>query len=149
MTSAGQRDHLGVRGRARRADAVGVALNKLAEAAGSRLFIAPDLAELIAAKRLGEILEMLGGEAGERRGQIIAQRHPLLVIILQREHAFIGALFIGQEFAQHVGVFKSRRLQRLKAPALIDLARGGNERARRATRRRRGLRSRAGGGLWA
>ena len=60
----------------------------------------------------------------QRRGQVIAQRQPLLVIVLEREDAFIGAVHIRQELAQRVGIFEGRRLQRLEAITFIDPADG-------------------------
>jgi hypothetical protein len=33
---------------------------------------------------------------GERRGQVVAQAHPLLVIVLQREHALVWAVVSGR-----------------------------------------------------
>src|SRR6185436_11444686 len=74
----------------------------------------------------------------QRRGQIVAQRDPLLVVVLEREHALIRPVLVGQEFAERVGELHRRRFHRLEAVALIDFAdfldhpaRGGNR--RRAT----------------
>jgi hypothetical protein len=60
--------------------------------------------------------------AGERRGQVVAQAHPLLVVVLHREHALVGAVLVGQELAERIGIFEHRRLDRVEAVALIDLA---------------------------
>ena len=60
--------------------------------------------------------------AGERRGQVVAQRQPLLVVVLEGKHALVRAILVGQELAERVGIFDERRLDRLEAVALIDLA---------------------------
>ncbi len=67
-------------------------------------------------------LEVLGHVARERRRQVIAQRQPLLVFVLKRKHALVGPVLIGQELAQRVRVLEGRRLQRLEAVALVDVA---------------------------
>src|SRR6185369_11490820 len=58
----------------------------------------------------------------QRRGQVVAQRDPLLVVVLEREHALIGPVLVGEEFAERVGIFHRRRLHRLKTVELEDLA---------------------------
>ena len=65
---------------------------------------------------------VLGEIAGERRGQVVAQRHPLLVVVLEREDALVRPVLVGQEFAERLGVFGERRLHRLEAVALVDRA---------------------------
>jgi hypothetical protein len=50
----------------------------------------------------------------QRGGQVIAQAHPLLVIVLQREHALVGPVAVRQELAQRIGVFEQRRFHRLE-----------------------------------
>ena len=76
----------------------------------------------IAVRAVGqrEILEILGNVARERRGQVIPQREPLLVVVLEREHAFVRPVLVGQELAERVGIFDRRRLNRLEAVALED-----------------------------
>src|SRR5262249_174810 len=64
--------------------------------------------------------ESLGDVARERRGQVVAQRNPLLVIVLEREHALVRAVLVGQEFAERVGIFEGRRLNRFETVTLID-----------------------------
>ena len=61
-------------------------------------------------------------------GEVVAERHPLLVIILQRKHAFVRAVGVGQEFAQRIGVFEGGGLKRLEAVLLIDGGDAGQER---------------------
>ena len=82
------------------------------------------MAEPIGAVGLRQRIVVLRDEAGERRGQIIAQRQPLLVVVLEGEDAFVGAVLIRQELAERVGIFDRRRLQRLEAVEFIDLADG-------------------------
>ncbi len=118
----GEHAHFGVGGDALGADGVSIELHELAEAAGTRLLVAIDVAEGIAAERLRQVLEILRDVAGERRRQIVAQAHPLLVLILEREDTRIGTILIGQKLAERVGVFDRRGLERFEAIALVDLA---------------------------
>ena len=66
------------------------------------------------------MLEIGRDMTGQRRSQVIAQRQPLAVIILERKDAFIGPVHIRQELAQRIGIFKSRCFQRREAIAFID-----------------------------
>ena len=111
-------DDLGVGLRAGGADGVGVALDELAALARTRLLVAPHRTIGVAAEGLGQGLPVLGREAGERRGQVVAQRHPLLVVVLQGEHAFVGAVGVGQELAEGVGIFEGPGVQQLEAVAI-------------------------------
>jgi len=114
--------HLGV-GRGRRgAYRVGVELHELAEAAGAGLFVAIDVAGAIAAIGLWQRLEIFCHVTRQRRGQIVAQRYPLLVVVLEREHALVRPVLVRQEFAERVGELHRRRFHRLKTVALVDLA---------------------------
>ena len=101
-------------------DRIGVDLHKLAITPRPRFFIAPNRPELITPQGLGQTVEMLRDMARQRRGQVIAQAHPLPVIIFQREHALIRAVIIGQKLAQRIGIFKRRCVQSLKAVSLIN-----------------------------
>ena len=105
-----------------RAHRVGVELHELAEAARARLLVAEHPADAIAAIGLRQRVEILRHVARERRGQVVAQRQPLLVVVLEREHALVRPVLVGQEFAERVGVFDRRRLHRLEAVALVDRA---------------------------
>src|SRR5215471_15355690 len=58
----------------------------------------------------------------ERRGQVVAQAQPLLVVVLEREHALVRAVLVGQELPERVGVLDRRRLDWLEAVALVDRA---------------------------
>src|SRR3984885_915250 len=112
--------HFRIGRRRSRTDGVGIELHELAEAARARLFVAIDMADAIAAIGFRQRVEILGDITGERRGQIVAQRQPLLVVVEKGEHALIGTILVGQEFAERVGIFKGRRLDRLEAVELID-----------------------------
>ena len=63
---------------------------------------------------------MLGHEPGQRRGEVVAQGHPLLVVVLEGEDALVGTVGVGQELAQGVGVFEGAGLQGLEAVGFID-----------------------------
>ena len=80
------------------------------------------MADAIGAIGLWQPVEILRDETRQRRGQIVAQRQPLLVVVLKGKDALVGPVLIGQELAERVGVFDRRRLERLEAIELIDLA---------------------------
>ena len=126
------------------ADRVGIELHELAEAARPGLLVAEHPARAIAAIGLRQPVVILGDIAGERRGQVVAQRQPLLVVVLEREHALVRPVLVGQELAERLGVFDERRLDRLEAVELVD-ARGSSPSSprRRRCRPGRGRRSRA------
>ena len=68
---------------------------------------------------------MLGVDAGERRGQVVAKREPVarflgLRILLPRKHTGVRAVDIRQEGAQRLDRFHGRRFQRIEAIAMID-----------------------------
>src|SRR6202000_427941 len=76
----------------------------------------------------------LGDVTRERRGQIVAQRDPLLVIVLEREHPLVGTILVGEKLAERVGIFECRCLHRLETIALIDGAGFFHHLPRRADR---------------
>src|SRR4029077_15089794 len=127
----GHHAHFGIRSGRRRTHGVGIELHELAEAAGTRLLVAVDVTDAIAAVGFWQRLEIFRNVARERRGQIVAQRNPLLVVVLQREHALVGPVLVGQEFSQRIGIFERRRLHRLEAVALVDRAYPFQHRTRR------------------
>jgi len=112
--------HLCVRLDAGRADRVGVELHELAEPAGSRLFVPEHPAGTIGPVGKLDVVDVFRDMSGERSGQIIAQAHPLLVFILNREDPCVRAIGIGQEFAEAVGIFEGRGLNRIEAVMLVD-----------------------------
>src|SRR5262249_54061156 len=117
------------------ADGVGVELGDLAEAARPRLLVPPHRPHLIAAEGLRQSLVVLGDIAGERRGEVVAERQPLIVVVLEGEHALIWPVLVGEELAERVGIFDGRRIQRLKAVGLeyvLDLGEHVRRRAKLA-----------------
>src|SRR5262249_36565797 len=113
---------LGIGGNRGRAHRIGVELHELAKAAGARLLVAEHPSLAIAAIGLRQLLEILRHVARERRGQVVAQREPLLVVVLEREHTLVRPVLVGQKLSQRIGIFDRRRLQRLEAIALVDPA---------------------------
>src|SRR5205085_4004770 len=79
------------------------------------LLVPPNRADLIAPKRLRQMLKMLGDITRERRGQIVAQRKPLAIVINEREHALIRPVKIRKKLPERVGVLEGRRLKRVEA----------------------------------
>ena len=73
--------HLDVGGVGGRADGVEVALPEFAVAAVLRVFAAPDRPHVIALERRAQLADVLGGEAGERHGQVEAQGHVAAAVI--------------------------------------------------------------------
>ena len=55
---------------------------------------------------------------GQRRRHVVAQAHPLLVVVLHREHAGVRAIRIRQKLAERLGVLECGRLQRIVPVAL-------------------------------
>ena len=47
---------------------------------------------------------------GERRRQVVAEREPLLVVVLERDPALVRPVEIRQELAQRLGVLDEGRL---------------------------------------
>src|SRR4029079_8302306 len=68
----------------------------------------------------------------ERRGQIVAERQPLLVVVLEGEHALVWPVLVGEELAERVGIFDGWRVERLEAVALEHLPDLGEHVGRRA-----------------
>ena len=119
---AEHRADLGVGGDRGGADGVGVALVELAEAARARLLVAPDRADLVAAVGGRQAQAVLGEDAGERRGQVVAQRQPLLVLVLPGEDALVRAVDVGEELAERLDGLDGAGLQRVEAVGVVDLA---------------------------
>ena len=113
---------LGVRRDRGGADGVGVALVELPEAPRPRLLVAPDRTDLIAAVGVRQAHPVLGEDPRERRGQVVAQRQPGLVLVLPGEDALVRAVDVGEELAQRLDGLDRAGLQRLEAPGVVDLA---------------------------
>ncbi|MEY9293947.1 hypothetical protein ABH979_007021 [Bradyrhizobium ottawaense] len=122
IVSRGHHADLGIRRRRCRADRVGVELHELPKSARAGLFVAEDVTDAVAAvgqdQSVGAVA--LADVAGERRRQIVAQADPLLVVVLEREHALVRTVLVGQELAERIGVFHRRRFHRLEAVELVD-----------------------------
>ena len=116
--------NLGIRRHRGTAHRIGIALVELAEAARTRLFVAPDRTHRIAPIRAGQIVAELGGNPCQRGSQVIAQRQPVAVFVLPAEDAFVGTVDIGQELAQRLDRFHGRCFQRVKTVAVIDRGNG-------------------------
>ncbi len=126
-TRHGQCHHFGVGFGSIGADGIGVALDEFTQTAGPRFFVAIDRAEGVTAKRLGQAFPVLRRETGQRRRQVVAQGHPLLVVVLQSENADIRPVGVGQELAQGIGIFEGGRLQGFETEVLIDLGHGRDQ----------------------
>jgi len=96
-------------------------LGEFTESARSRLFIAPHRPVSVAAVWFWQAVPVFRDEPGQRRGQVVAQGHPLIVVILQGEDAGIGPLVVRQKLPEGVGIFERPGLQRLEAIRFIDL----------------------------
>ncbi len=116
----GHHADLGIGGRRGGTDGVGIELHELAEAPRPRLLVPEHPAVAVGAVRLREPLVVLRDVAGERRRQVVAERQPLLVVVLEREHAFVRTVLVRQELAERLGIFDERRLHRLEAVTLVD-----------------------------
>jgi hypothetical protein len=79
-----------------RADRVGVELHELAEPARPRLFVAEHPARPIGAVGQLDVVDVFGDMTGQRRGQVIAQAHPLLVIVLHENTPSLGRSVSGR-----------------------------------------------------
>src|SRR4029077_10255972 len=75
-------------------------------------------AETVRAIGQREILKIFRHVAREGRRQVVTQREPLLVIVLEREHPLVRPVLVRQELAERIGVFDRRSLYRVKAIAL-------------------------------
>ncbi len=113
---------LGVGGDGGRPHRVGVALGELAEAPRSGLLVAPDRAHGIAAVRVGQVAAVLGEDAGERGGEVVAECEPALVGVFPGEYAGIGAVDIGKILAQGLDGLDGAAFERVEAVGGVDRA---------------------------
>ena len=77
--------------------------------------------DAIAAVGFWQFVEIFRDIAGERRGQIIAQRQPAFVIVLERKDAFVRPVLIRQKLAERLGELDDRRLDRLEPIEFVGL----------------------------
>src|SRR5204863_10063823 len=107
------------------ADAVNVALVELAEASARGAIRAPDGLNLVALEKPGELVAVLGDDARERDGQIIAERQVglaralVLAALEDFEDELVALLAVLAQ--ERLDVFDRGRLQRLEAVALVDI----------------------------
>ena len=103
------------------ADGVEVALPEFAVAARLGVLAAPDRAHVVALERRAELADVLGREAGERNGQVEAQGHVAVAVILEAvEMSYVGLVAALAE--QDFGVFQGRRVDGREAVGAVDRA---------------------------
>ena len=106
------------------ANRVGVALIELPEPARPGLFVAPDRAHGVAAVGRGQVVAVLRRHPRQRRGQVVAQRQPVLILFLPGKDTLVRAVHVGQELSQRLDRFDGRGFQRVETVAVIDLGDG-------------------------
>jgi len=90
-------------------DRIGIELHELAEPPRPRLLVAKYVARPVAAIGFRQFVEIFRDIAGERRGEIVAQRKPAFVIAIsllrwiasgvpERKNPFIRAVLIRRNF---------------------------------------------------
>ncbi len=113
--------------RRRRPDRVDVALVELAEPPARRPVRPPHRLNLVALEELRQLAAMLGDDARERHGEVVAQRQVGLarrLVLAAAQHledqlvAFFAVLA-----GQRLDVLERRRLERLEAVAPVDVRR--------------------------
>src|SRR3546814_12610916 len=72
--------------------------------------VTEDVTGAVGAERQLDLVEVFGDMSGKRRRQVVAQAHPLVVVVRQRKDASVGAFAVGQEFAERICVFEKLRL---------------------------------------
>ena len=117
---ADDEDDLGIGGDAFGADRVEVALHELAEAAALRVFAAPDAGDVVALERRAEFADVLGGEAGERHGEVEAEADVAAAVVLKAVELLVGfgAAFAEEDFE----ILEGRRVDRAEAVGAKDAA---------------------------
>jgi hypothetical protein len=114
------RADLGIGGDGGRAHGIRIALVELAEPPRAGLLVAPDRPHGVAAIGARQVGAVLRIDPGERRRQVVAQREPVLILVLPGEDALVGALHVGQELAQRLERLHRARLQRVEAVGMVD-----------------------------
>ena len=100
------------------ADGVEIALHELAVAAALRVLAPPDRGDVVALQRHAQLVDVLGGEAGQRHRQVEPQPHPAAAVVLKLVKLLVGLLapFAGQDFQ----VLQGRRVDRAEAVGAIN-----------------------------
>src|SRR5687768_8578462 len=118
-------DNLGIGQWGRRTGDVGVTLPELAEAAALRILRAPDRRDLVALEGENQVVLMHCHDAGQRYGQVVAQADLTTAGVLEAVHQlFVFARLAGE----NVEILQSRRIERLEAMALEDVAEDADDR---------------------
>ena len=117
--------NFGICGHIAGANGIGVALIELPVAPGSRFFVAPHRPHGKAPIGRRQVVSVLGKHPGKRRGQIIPQRHPRLVLVLPGKDTLVRTIHIRQEFSQRLDRFHRRCFQRIKSVSVINLGNRG------------------------
>ena len=117
-------NHLDFDHRRRRADRVHVALVELAEAAARGPVGAPHRLNLVALEESRQLAAVVGDDARERNGQVVAQREvglPGGLTFAALQHLVYELVaFFAVLPGQRLDVLERRRLERLEAVALVD-----------------------------
>ena len=100
------------------ADRVEVALHELAVAAALRVLAAPHGGDVVALERRAQLADVLGGEAGQRHGEIEPQADVAAAVVLEAVELLVGfvAAFAGEDFE----VLERRRVDRAEAVGAKD-----------------------------
>ena len=107
---------------ARGADRVEVALHELAVAAALRVLAAPHGGDVVALERRAQLADVLGGEAGQRHGEVEPQADVAAAVVLEAVELLVGfrAALAEQDFE----VLQRRRVDRAEAVGAKDAPRG-------------------------
>ncbi len=117
-------DRFGVGGDRAGADRIEIALHEFAVAAALRVLAAPHGGDVVALERRAQLADVLGGEAGQRHGEVEPQADIAAAVVLEPIELLIG--FRAPLAEQHVEVLECRRIDRAEpvraehAPRDID-----------------------------
>ena len=95
------------------ADGVEIALPEFAVTAVAGVLAAPDRAHVIALERRAELADVLGGEAGERHGQVETQGHVAAAVIREAVDQLVR--FARRPCPEDLGVLQGRRVDRARS----------------------------------
>ena len=108
-----------------RADRVEIALHELAVAAALRVLAAPDRGDVIALERHAQLADVLGGEAGQRHGQVEPHADLAAAVVLELVELLVG--FVAPLAGEDFQVLQRRRVDRAEAERAIDLLGRGDQ----------------------